>query len=255
MKTTRYSHRRWQITLGLLLFAAALILHGLHYLIFRDAYHLAVYFLGDLAFVPVDILVVAIILNRLLSSREKTARLSKLNMVVSVFFSELGRPLLAVFLGMDENSGDLSRIIKPSTDWDVKMFNRAREAVQKHEQKITGDPGAQDGYFSSMRDFLMSKRPFLLTLMENPNLLEHESFSDLLLAVFHLIDELLERKDFSACGEKDRQHLAGDANRAYRHLMLEWLTYLQHVKKEYPYLFSLSLRTNPFDPDAIAELR
>jgi hypothetical protein len=40
---------------------------------------------------------------------------------------------------------------------------------------------------------LLSKRDFLVALMENPNLLEHESFTDLLWAVFHLVEELAVR--------------------------------------------------------------
>jgi hypothetical protein len=32
--------------------------------------------------------------------------------------------------------------------------------------------------------------------------------------------------------------------------VLEWLSYMHHLRKTYPYLFSLSMRTNPFNPDA-----
>ena len=35
-------------------------------------------------------------------------------------------------------------------------------------------------------------------------------------------------------------------------LIAEWLAYMRHLKKNYPYLFSLALRTNPFDPQASA---
>jgi len=33
------------------------------------------------------------------------------------------------------------------------------------------------------------------------------------------------------------------------------LAYMKHLKKEYPYLFSLAVRTNPFDPGASVEVR
>jgi hypothetical protein len=49
---------------------------------------------------------------------------------------------------------------------------------------------------------------FLLGLMANPNLLEHESFTDLLWAVFHLTDELTHREDVSALADADLEHLA-----------------------------------------------
>jgi len=102
---------------------------------------------------------------------------------------------------------------------------------------------------------LKEKRQFLLNLLENPNLLEHESFTNLLWAVFHLTDELTHRKGLDRLPENDYQHLAGDIKRAHHLLILEWLNYMKHLKTNYPYLFSLAVRTNPFDANASVEVR
>ena len=51
----------------------------------------------------------------------------------------------------------------------------------------------REGDLENLRDFLLRKRDFLLRLLENPNLLEHDSFANLLLAVFHLTEELAQR--------------------------------------------------------------
>ena len=45
-----------------------------------------------------------------------------------------------------------------------------------------------------------------------------------------------------------------DLKRAYTRLIKEWLAYLGHLNQNYSYLFSLALRTNPFDPAASPEL-
>ena len=50
--------------------------------------------------------------------------------------------------------------------------------------------------------------------------------------------------------EKDLEHIVGDIARAYTFLVREWLSYMHHLKDNYPYLFSLALRTNPFDETA-----
>ena len=47
-------------------------------------------------------------------------------------------------------------------------------------------------------------------------------------------------------------HLSGDITRAYGLLVREWLAHMEHLKREYPYLFSLAVRMNPFDPEASA---
>jgi len=48
--------------------------------------------------------------------------------------------------------------------------------------------------------------------------------------------------------------LLGDVRRAYGLLASEWLSYMKHLRDNYPYLFSLAMRTNPFDPQASPEV-
>jgi hypothetical protein len=62
-----------------------------------------------------------------------------------------------------------------------------------------------------------------------------------------LTEELGARTDVALLSDTDREHLAIDIRRAYVTLISEWLCYMKHLKKEYPYLFSLAARTNPFD--------
>jgi len=91
--------------------------------------------------------------------------------------------------------------------------------------------------------------------LENPNLLEHESFTELLRAVFHLAEELANRNDVWQLPMSDKEHLAGDIKRAYVLLVAEWLDYMKYLKDNYPYLFALAMRTNPFDQEASAVVK
>jgi hypothetical protein len=77
--------------------APSVFAYILHYAIFRDARHILIDLIGDLAFLPVQILFVTLIVDRLLNKREKMALLKKMNMVIGVFFSEMGRSLLKSF--------------------------------------------------------------------------------------------------------------------------------------------------------------
>jgi hypothetical protein len=81
-----------------------------------------------------------------------------------------------------------------------------------------------------LRDFLAAKRDFLLRLLENPNLLEHESFTDLLQSVFHLTEELVSRESLDGLPASDRRHLAGDMARVSSYLASEWLDYMKHLE-------------------------
>jgi len=50
-----------------------------------------------------------------------------------------------------------------------------------------------------------------------------------------------------------REHIGVDIQRLYGHLASEWLDYVEHLKANYPFLFSLILRTHPFQeyPSAV----
>lgn len=89
-------------------------------------------------------------------------------------------------------------------------------------------------------------------MLENPVFQEHGNFTELLRAVFHLRDELLNRTDLTGLPDSDRTHLEGDIVRIFQLLTLEWLNYMQYLKENYAYMLSLAMRVNPFDSDASA---
>jgi hypothetical protein len=70
------------------------------------------------------------------------------------------------------------------------------------------------------------------------------------MASFHLCEELQSRRIFSDLPVSDHQHLVIDIKRAYTLLVNEWLLYINHLRKNYPYYFSHAMRTNPFDQNA-----
>ncbi len=85
---------RWKLIAGVLLVTLTLAMLTTHYLVFQDAHHLFIFLIGDLAFIPIEVLVITLIIDQMLESREKKSRLEKLNMVIGVFFSRFGTPLL-----------------------------------------------------------------------------------------------------------------------------------------------------------------
>ncbi len=241
----------WQVAFGIILILLSIIAYFVHYLIFRDPHHIFIYLLGDIAFVFIEVLLVTLVIHRLLHYREKQTLLQKLNMVVGVFFSEVGNELVKMYAGFDENSQEIVKDIVIDRDWTDKDFIQFKNNLQNHNFKID----AKKVDLDRLRNFLQSKKDFLLTLLENPNLLEHETFTNLLWAVFHLTEELIYRKKLTDLSDADYQHLSKDIIRIYQILIEEWLRYVEHLKKDYPYLYSLALRTNPFDPNASVEVK
>jgi hypothetical protein len=240
----------WQVLLGLSLILLSAVVYFIHYVIFRDVHHIFIYLIGDIAFVFIEVLLVTLIIHQVLSMREKRSILEKLNMVIGAFFSEVGTELLNRFSGFDPHSDEIRKDLILAADWSDKEFAAAGNRVRNYEYTL--EPQKED--LEAMKSFLVARRNFLLRLLENPNLLEHESFTKLLWAVFHLTEELAHRIDLAGVPASDYEHLAGDMKRAYVLLISEWLAYMRHLRDNYPYLFSLAMRTNPFDPDARPEV-
>jgi hypothetical protein len=200
----------------------------------------------DIAFMFIQVLLVTIIIQELLHIREKQERMQKLNTVIGVFFSELGTDLLSYFSDLDSNLGTIKTDLLVSAQWTDDQFSNAMKRLGSYIYKV--EPEKID--LERLKQYLLVKRDFLLIMMENPNLMEHERFTDLLLSVFHLGEELKLRKTIEDLPCEDCDHIAVDINRAYQMLVREWISYMKHLKDNFPYLFSLAMRTNPFDQDA-----
>jgi len=233
----------WQVMLGISLVVLSIVFYLIHFAIFRDAHHIFIYMIGDIAFIPIEVLLVTLVIHRVLAMREKQAIREKLNMVIGAFFSEVGTRLLTYFSDLDPKIEEIRYHLLVTGEWSEAEFIDVSSRLRRYDYSVE----IKKVDLRGLRAFLMAKRDFLLRLLENPNLLEHESFSNLLWSVFHLTEELAHRDDVSQLTDIDCDHVAGDIKRAYVSLVHEWLSYMKHLKANYPYLFSMAMRINPFD--------
>jgi hypothetical protein len=211
----------WSVMLFMALLGASALLYLVQFKVFRRFGDTLFYLLQDFAFLPVQVLLVTFVLNALLTRREKKSLLQKLYMVIGAFFSQTGNRLLERFLRMDSGRERLLTVFAGMRTWSEAEITLTRRVLLEHGHTIE----ARAAEMQELKDLLRQERGFLLGLVENPNLLEHESFTELLLAVFHLVEELENRGSLSALPAEDLRHLEGDVQRAYRLLAQQWLDY------------------------------
>jgi len=190
--------------------------------------------------------VVANAIEYLVDERERRLRNEKLNMIIGVFFSEVGTKLLKKFCAEDSSAEKIRSALIVSNNWSDADFSNAAAALKHYISRLD----SRTIPLEELHGFLTHHKGFLLALLENPQMIEHDSFTPLLQAVFHLTEELIARERLTGLPSADYAHLSVDINRVYGLLMVEWLTYMKHLKHNYPYLFSLAMRTNPFDAHA-----
>jgi len=202
-----------------------------------------------LAGVGTFLTVVAYTIELMISKNAFSSRQRKVRMIIGVFFSEVGVPMIHLFKpGVSSFQQDDDLLVQ--NGWDKRQFLAARKRLSGrsfgvHLMKI--DRLALSG-------FLAEKRGFMIQLIQHPMLFDDEPFSDMITALSHLEEELSARRDLVHLSKSDAEHLSRDCERVYRLLLIGWLEHMEYLQNHYPYLFSLSVRTNPFDPEASAEI-
>jgi hypothetical protein len=178
----------------------------------------------------------------LVASGEARLRKIRINMLIGLYFTEVGNQLLRILVPSDPDRGSFRKDFLVNSLWAAADFEKLKAIILKRENNI--DPKLVD--VEELLSYLKEKGEFLSRQLENPDLTENESFCDLLWASVHLRDELMARPGLSGLPDSDLNHLTTDAKRVYNLLVKQWLDYMRHLQNRYPYQFSLAVRTNPF---------
>lgn len=221
------------IFISILLSGLSFVMYIIHFFTFGDFRNTMYYTFLDISFLPLNVLIVTFVFNNILEKREKKKILNKLNMLVGLFYTEMGLDLMRICIDSDKNA---KGIVK-----DFDNLNDVEKIIKSHNHKIR----VSNIDFKVLEELLLNNKELIVNLIGNPNILEHQCFAELLMSIMHLIDEINFRKRHGITTE-DMQHLAGDINRVYKHITAQWVGYLKHLKDTYPYLYTTAISHNPY---------
>lgn len=226
-------NKKYYIVVSLVLVGLSAIMFLIHYLVFGQAVNTAYYSLMNLCFIPVNSLVVTLILERLIDYKAKQERMEKLSMLIGLFFTEVGYKLMRLIIKADKGGKN-----------SITSFNNLDEVknqVEKHNYTID----MKDIDLDEIKDVLLENSNLLVNLISNENITEHEIFTDLLMSVIHLRDEIIFYKN-DKNNQLDISHLEKDILRVYKNIAMQWVDYLKYLNKSYPFLYNNAIRLNPF---------
>lgn len=230
------------LKLILLLIIISIVVFSMQLIFFKSIRDTVFYLLQDLAFIPIQIIVIYFVLETILEENAKKEKLRKLNVVLNAYFIETGTNTLHFLSRFDMNINNTKEIVCFSSAWTHNDFTKAKAKIKHTEYNI--DCKLYNLY--ELKTYLLENKAYMLSMFQNPNLLEHDDFTDMLWAIFHIMDELVSRGSFEKLPDADYAHINLDIKRAYTSLLIEWISYNMHLKAEYPYLFSLAERKLPF---------
>ena len=227
---------RYYFVISFILIALSAVMFLKHYLVFGQALNTAYYSLMNLCFIPINSLVVTIILEKLIDYRAKKDRIEKINMLVGIFFTEVGGKLMHLIIDSDK---DAKNYITNFED-----LNNIKKCLNEYDYKV--DMNNID--LCSIKNILLENNNLFVTLISNENVFQHQIFTDLLMSVVHLRDEIIfMEKDDNL--ELNINHLENDVIRVYKNISIQWISYLEYLNKSYPFLYNNAIRVNPFKFD------
>lgn len=227
---------RYYFVISFILIALSAVMFLIHYLVFGQALNTAYYSLMNLCFIPINSLVVTIILEKLIDYRAKKDRIEKINMLVGIFFTEVGGKLMHFIIDSDK---DAKNYITNFED-----LNNIKKCLNEYDYKV--DMNNID--LCSIKNILLENNNLFVTLISNENVFQHQIFTDLLMSVVHLRDEIIfMEKDDNL--ELNINHLENDVIRVYKNISIQWISYLEYLNKSYPFLYNNAIRVNPFKFD------
>lgn len=233
------SNVRDNIILVTILIISSLVIYYIQYLVFSRPDETGFLLFQDLAFLPIQVAIITLIINKFINILENRKKKKKVNVLISTFFVETGTLIIKAFSEFNCNNKEICNILGTI---DKKNKNQIKTLIKDVQYDIHVIPEKLEEL-----DILLSEnKSIMLGLLRDTNLLEHDSFTDMLWAVFHVADELQSRDSLRnlPCNEID--HLSNDILRAYSAMVLEWINYMNYLRDEYPFLYVLSVKKNPF---------
>lgn len=227
---------RYYFIISFILIALSSIMFFIHYLIFGQALNTAYYSLMNLCFIPINSLVVTIMLEKLIDYRAKKDRIEKINMLVGIFFTEVGGKLMHLIIDSDK---DAKNYITNFED-----LNKIKKCLYEYNYKV--DMNYID--LCAIKNILVEHNNLFVTLISNESILQHQIFTDLLMSVIHLRDEIIFMEKDKESGF-NTNHLENDVIRVYKNISIQWIFYLEYLSKSYPFLYNNAIRVNPFKFD------
>ena len=151
----------WKLKFSILMVLLIIIIYGSNYLVLGDAEHIISYVWTHLGFIPVDILLVAFLLDEIIERKEKEAMLEKLDRLMSTFFSEVGNELINQLSTVNKYKASTENL-KSIKNWEDKDYEN--KDVDTLDYRIDNKFYLKDfKYYNQNRDNNLNTLYFILS--------------------------------------------------------------------------------------------
>ena len=203
----------------LLLLCTSVVLYVLHYLVFRDLHHIGIFFLHELAGMPLEVILVSLFFDKLIEKTHEEENQSKLSIIETLFFNESGGNMLRYLSSFDPNFSQLASILSVRMDWKSIDYQAAR--LQLKDYSFHLDVEKVD--FFGLHYHLDERHSYYRNILENPALTQSSEFTELVMKIYLMWEELDCRTDLYNLDLHEKHYLGELLTEIYEELVVYWL--------------------------------
>ena len=227
----------------IILFVLTIVLYLIYYIIFGEIHYIITSIAMSIASIPLNILFTSFIINYIVDIRDKKKRDKEVDILTGLFFNEIGIEILDIFTNRDECIEDIRKKALIKKDWAIDKYEELYEIFKNYDSCINVDMDD----LKRLKIILDGKSSFILDLLFNPVLEDKEYFTDLIVEVLHVRDEINYRFIGDKLEDYEKIYIESDINKLYKLLCQRWVKYMLYLKNYYPQVFIKSLVNSPFD--------
>ena len=202
-----------------LLLCTSVVLYVLHYLVFRDLHHIGIFFLHELAGMPLEVILVSLFFDKLIEKTHEEENKSKLSIIETLFFNESGGNMLRYLSSFDPNFQQLSDVLAVRMDWKSVDYQAARLHLKDYPFHL--DVEKVD--FFGLHYHLDERHAYYRNILENPALTQSNEFTELVMKIYLMWEELDCRTDLYNLDLHEKHYLGELLTEIYEELVVYWL--------------------------------
>ena len=202
-----------------LLLCTSVVLYVLHYLVFRDLHHIGIFFLHELAGMPLEVILVSLFFDKLIEKTHEEENKSKLSIIETLFFNESGGNMLRYLSSFDPNFQQLSAVLAVRMDWKSVDYQAARLHLKDYPFHL--DVEKVD--FFGLHYHLDERHAYYRNILENPALTQSNEFTELVMKIYLMWEELDCRTDLYNLDLHEKHYLGELLTEIYEELVVYWL--------------------------------
>ena len=220
-----------------------ILFQGLYFVAFNDRQYVYFTIVHGIVEAPFNMLVTGVLFNYILNRKEKSSEKGKTDMLIGIFYSEVGNELLRLFLESDRYVEYFREKFMIKREWKEADYKKLILESDSIEHSIN----IENIDLLKLKEKLGNVTGLSMDLLTSTSLQNKDDFNIIVNNVFYLKGELDDRNIEAGLEEYEKVHLQKIVNELYLKLIKMWVSHMYYRQSSNEQMFVKALIKSPFD--------